>query len=89
METHIFPELVQYPQNHPVVQADSIKFLFTFRQQIPQQHIPFIFEHLNRMLTSNNYVVTTYASECIYRYLTLRNAKKELAFVFSPFFLSF
>ena len=30
-QAHILPELIAYPQNHPVIQSDALKFLSSFR----------------------------------------------------------
>jgi len=73
LKDQVVPELQQYPDNHPVIQADTLKFLITFRNQIPKEFYAPIFQCALKMLGSNEYVVNTYAASCMERLLTVKD----------------
>ncbi|RDI87514.1 hypothetical protein Vi05172_g2544 [Venturia inaequalis] len=62
---------------HPILQVDSIKFIYVFRSQFTQQHwraaFPLLVQHLN----SSNYVIYTYAAIAVERALYLTTEDKE------------
>eukprot|EP00941_MAST-03F_sp_MAST-3F-sp1_P000740 g740.t1 len=67
-EQHVLPELSS-TNNHPVIQADALKFVTTFRAQMTKQQYVSLFPFLLRYLASPHYVVHTYAANCIERLL--------------------
>jgi len=73
LQEHILPELGQYPNNQPVIQADILKFISTFRNQIPGEHYGAIIGQCVRMLESKYYVVNSYASICIDSLLSVKD----------------
>jgi exportin-2 (importin alpha re-exporter) len=75
---HILPELQAADVNAlPIVKADCIKFVSTFRNQLTVADVNTLFPLLIRMLTSEHYVVHTYASQCIERFLHMREAAAD------------
>lgn len=86
-KSSVVPELQSYPDNHPVVQADTLKFIITFRNQISKEFYAPIFQCVLKMLDSSEYIVCTYAASCLERLLTVRegNALKFTANDLKPF----
>lgn len=73
--------LDQDVNNFPVIKADLMRYISTFRQQLPKDLILKSVEQLCRYLTSNVPVVHTYACHSIERILTIKsttNAKENL-----------
>jgi exportin-2 (importin alpha re-exporter) len=73
---HIFPELLTDVEALPIVKADAIKFVSTFRNQLAAQGdsvlvqcMPVLIAHLK----SSQYVVHTYAAQCIERFLVMKS----------------
>jgi exportin-2 (importin alpha re-exporter) len=62
---------------HPVLQVDSIKYIYVFRSQLTQQYwhaaFPLLVQHLN----SSNYVIYTYAAIAVERALYLSTDDKQ------------
>lgn len=56
----------------PVLKADALKFLTTFRSQIPKAEALAAFPGLVRLLGSDSNVVHSYAATCIERLLSLK-----------------
>ena len=72
---HILPELQAPPgRGHPVLKADALKFVTTFRQQIPKPGCLALLPSITVLLTSEHNVVHTYAALCVERMLTVRDA---------------
>ena len=69
--SHILPELS--PQATPFLQADALKFVVTFRLQIPPSSFPSLLPLLAKLLESPVVVVHTYAAHCIERLLTVKD----------------
>ena len=70
MSSHIVPLLES--QSHPILVADSIKFICTFRQHLPKESFGAIFPRLINLLGVEQPVVQTYSSWCIERMLTIK-----------------
>ncbi|KAF2397121.1 Cse1-domain-containing protein [Trichodelitschia bisporula] len=62
---------------HPILQVDSIKYIYIFRSQLTQQYwhaaFPLLVQHLN----SSNYVIYTYAAIAVERALFLSNQETK------------
>lgn len=56
----------------PVLRADALKFLTTFRTQIPKADVLSVFPGIVRLLGSDSNVVHSYAAVCIERLLSLK-----------------
>lgn len=77
------PELTSPDLNkQPVLRADSIRYLITFRAVLPREIILNSFPLLVVHLTSTSTVVHTYAAHCIEKLLLLRSG--EGALVLTP-----
>ena len=72
--THIAPEL-QAPNvnDRPMLKADALKFLITFRSQIPKATCAGLMGDIVRLLGSESNVVHSYAAICVERMLTQRD----------------
>ncbi len=79
---HSFTDVVDFFQQHvaadlltddvlPILKVDAIKYLYTFRGQIPQPYWQAAFPLLIKHLNSSNYVVYTYAAIALERLLSL------------------
>eukprot|EP01060_Flectonema_neradi_P016129 TRINITY_DN2271_c1_g1_i3.p1 TRINITY_DN2271_c1_g1~~TRINITY_DN2271_c1_g1_i3.p1 ORF type:complete len:684 (+),score=130.55 TRINITY_DN2271_c1_g1_i3:1689-3740(+) len=79
---HILPELSKGCENattnSPVLKADGIKFISTFRNQIPKEHYPACIELLGKWVSSPSEVVMTYAAAAIERLLTVTGPTGEI-----------
>ena len=72
---HIVPELqVPLGRGQPVLKADALKFVTTFRQQIPKASCLTLLPPVASLLASEHNVVHTYAALCVERMLTVRDA---------------
>lgn len=58
---------------HPVLKVDAIKFLNTFRHQLTKEQLSTVFPLIVSHLSSDNYVVHTYAAVCIERVLFMKS----------------
>ena len=72
LQAQILPELQSDANTMPVLKADAIKFVTTFRNQIPRAGYGVVLPLLVNMLTSKNYVVHSYAANAIERMLIAR-----------------
>ncbi|WBW72905.1 karyopherin/importin beta family nuclear export signal receptor Kap109 [Schizosaccharomyces osmophilus] len=73
-ESNIRPDLIQPVGSvHPMVLAEDIKFIFTFRNQLQSQQLVDILPIIADFLKLPNFVVYTYASIAIDLLLTLRH----------------
>ncbi|RGB41994.1 exportin-2-like protein [Rhizophagus diaphanus] len=61
----------------PVLKVDSIKYVYTFRNQMTKQQLISVFPLLVKHLSSSNYVVHTYSAIAIER-LTFRFTKADI-----------
>ncbi|KAK1138134.1 hypothetical protein K0M31_002618 [Melipona bicolor] len=72
---HIEPELVKSNVNEfPVLKADAIKFIMTFRSILPKEMIIGSLPQLIRHLSASNIVVHTYAACAIEKILAMKGA---------------
>ncbi|GAA5843511.1 hypothetical protein JCM9279_000773 [Rhodotorula babjevae] len=77
---HILADLQAAPGSvHPVVQADAIKFLFTFRMQLTKEQLLSVLPLLIPHLKNPSFVIHTYAALTIERILFI---KTNNAFMF-------
>ena len=73
-DTTILPDLDDPDVNNfPVLKADDMRYISTFRQQLPKEKLIVALPHLIRYLTSSVPVVNTYACHAIERILTLKS----------------
>jgi exportin-2 (importin alpha re-exporter) len=87
----VLTELKAYPNNHAVIQADSLKFICSFRSLLPANAFPSIIEAAVKMISSPVIVVASYAAACIERLLTVKEANRSPRFgaeALEPFILS-
>ncbi|KAF2354137.1 Exportin/Importin Cse1-like [Trinorchestia longiramus] len=70
---HIFPELQNDDVNDlPLVKAECIKYLISFRSALPQECVKAALPHLVRILGARSVVVHSYAAAALDRCLLLR-----------------
>ncbi|KAA6426654.1 MAG: cellular apoptosis susceptibility chromosome segregation 1 [Trebouxia sp. A1-2] len=75
---HVLPELQsQQLDQRPVLKADSLKYLTTFRSQVPKDTCMQIFRQLVVLLGSDSNVVHTYAAVAVDRLLAQREDGKQ------------
>jgi len=58
--------------SYPVIKSDAIRYLATFRQQLPREALLSSIQHLVRYLGSNIPVVNTYTAHALERILTVK-----------------
>eukprot|EP01061_Rhynchopus_euleeides_P013332 TRINITY_DN232_c0_g2_i5.p1 TRINITY_DN232_c0_g2~~TRINITY_DN232_c0_g2_i5.p1 ORF type:complete len:1444 (+),score=584.74 TRINITY_DN232_c0_g2_i5:69-4400(+) len=76
-ETDIHPELVNMQgAGHAILTADAIKFVSSFRKQIPQNHYADCIKLLSEAIMHDSEVVMTYAASAIERLLAETNEAK-------------
>jgi len=66
----------------PVLKADAIKYMITFRGVLPKEVLLSSFQHLTLLLTSKSNVVHTYAANAIERLIMVRNASSTTGYMF-------
>lgn len=72
--THVLPELHDPDVNaRPIVKADAVKMICTFRSHFPVAFLLELVPHLIRLLSSEHIVIQTYAAMTIERFLTIRD----------------
>ncbi|KAF1990883.1 Cse1-domain-containing protein [Aulographum hederae CBS 113979] len=74
-QKHITDDLAS--ESHPILTVDAIKFVYTFRNQLPQQLWLSTFPLLVQHLGSPNYVIYTYAAIAVERALTLTDEQSH------------
>lgn len=71
--TQVLPELQATPiDNNPVLKADCLKFVATFRRQLPLDSLPQLVSLLLPFLASEEFVLHTYAANAIEKLLGMR-----------------
>lgn len=76
---HVLPELHDLNvSDRPIVKADAIKLICTFRSHFPKQFLLELLPHLTRYLSSDSIVVQTYAALCIEKFMTVKEELGEL-----------
>eukprot|EP00656_Telonema_subtile_P052628 TRINITY_DN7388_c0_g1_i2.p1 TRINITY_DN7388_c0_g1~~TRINITY_DN7388_c0_g1_i2.p1 ORF type:complete len:781 (+),score=314.39 TRINITY_DN7388_c0_g1_i2:123-2465(+) len=74
LEQHILPELQEAAlNNNPILKADAIKFTTTFRNSLTPQMLPHILPLIIKHLTSQSFVVRSYAAGCIEKVLSVKD----------------
>ena len=91
MQEHILPELTAEDVNsNPIIKADCIRFISTFRRHLPPEMYPELFNILERLLSANSVVVHTYAACTIDRMMNVRDhGQRRLLFFPSLLFVFF
>lgn len=75
--TQIVPELRNYDLNtQAILKADALKFLTTFRRQIPKHMMLELLPQVMAFLVTESNVVHSYAASCIEKLLVLRDDKQ-------------
>lgn len=75
--TMIMPELQSEDVNaQPLLKADALKFLTTFRYQIPKTSALSIMPHLMKFLLCESNVVHSYAANCIEKMLLVKDGRQ-------------
>mmetsp|Transcript_1960 Transcript_1960/g.4575 ORF Transcript_1960/g.4575 Transcript_1960/m.4575 type:complete len:987 (-) Transcript_1960:193-3153(-) len=76
-QTHVLADLQNVTaanvSKNPILMADLLKFLITFRNQLPKEALGVLFPILNVLLSSADVIVHTYAACCVERLLTVRD----------------
>lgn len=73
-QDHVVPEL-QSPKDHlPVLKADCLKFVITFRSQLPKETCIALFPSVITLLTAESNVTHSYAAMCLERMLALKDS---------------
>jgi len=72
-KSQILPEIQSTEVYSLVLKADALKFVSTFRQQLPKDIYIALFPFLINNLCSSNYVIHTYSASCIEKLLTVKD----------------
>ena len=72
-QAQIWPELQNNNPPALILKADAIKFIVTFRQQLPKSIYINLFPLLIDQLLSPNYVVHTYSANCIEKLIMVKD----------------
>lgn len=76
-QEHVVPELQAQDKNSlSVLKADCLKFVITFRSQLPKATCVALFPSIVGLFASESNVVHSYAAICIERMLALKDAGK-------------
>lgn len=70
---HVLPDLMGKGPVHPILQADALKFVITFRSQIPASEYGGLIPAIATMLRSKVVVVHTYAANALDQMLTIKD----------------
>ncbi|DBA04462.1 TPA: hypothetical protein N0F65_010058 [Lagenidium giganteum] len=73
--TEVLPELSNTNQGSLILKADAIKFIATFRAQLPLDAMRQLFPLLMNCMDPQQFVVHTYAAACIERLLTVKEGQ--------------
>ena len=76
-QNNIANDLLATDSAHPILQVDSIKYLYMFRSQINRHQWQNAFPLLVKHLASSNYVVYTYAAIAVERILALTDDNRH------------
>lgn len=73
-ETQVLPELQGADlEAKPVLKADCLKFISIFRSQLPNEAYPVLVPIIARYLSSDNFVIHTYAAHALERLLSVKD----------------
>lgn len=78
--TEVVPELSNANQGSLILKADAIKFVSTFRSQLPVDVMDQLFPLLLTCMDPSQFVIHTYAAACIERLLTVKDEPGTLRF---------
>ena len=77
-ETTVLPDLNDPDiNNFPVLKADAMRYISTFRQQLPKEVVINTLPNLARFMSSSIPVVNTYACHAIERILTIKGVDEK------------
>ncbi|EEY65961.1 exportin-2-like protein [Phytophthora infestans T30-4] len=76
----VLPELSTPNQASLILKADAIKFVSTFRSQMPVEVMDQLFPLLMNCMDPSQFVVHTYAAACLERLLTVKDPAGSLRF---------
>jgi exportin-2 (importin alpha re-exporter) len=76
----VLPELSSSSQASLILRADAIKFVSTFRTQLPVEVMDQLFPLLMNSMDPSQFVVHTYAAACLERLLTVKEESGVLRF---------
>ncbi|KAL1410407.1 importin-alpha export receptor [Vanrija albida] len=78
---NVFADLQAAPGTvHPILTVDAIKYLYTFRNQLTKDQLVSVLPLLVQHLSSDNYVIYTYAATTIERILFIKNESRQPLF---------
>lgn len=85
---HIVGEIAAQSSSHPIILADAIKFVCTFRNHIPPEELVKLLPLLGWHLGNTEVVIRTYAAACIERTLAApgKIAKDQIKPMLTPLF---
>uniref|UniRef100_A0A7S2T0L6 Exportin-2 n=1 Tax=Chloropicon primus TaxID=1764295 RepID=A0A7S2T0L6_9CHLO len=75
-QEHVVPELQSGKDTLPVLKADCLKFIITFRSQLPKDTCIALFPSIINLLMAESNVVHSYAATCVERMLALKESGK-------------
>jgi exportin-2 (importin alpha re-exporter) len=75
-QEHVVPELQSNKDTLPVLKADCLKFVITFRSQLPKETCIALLPSITALLTAESNVVHSYAATCLERMLAIKDAGK-------------
>lgn len=80
LQSTILPEFASAVSghSHPIVKADTIRFIATFRNHIAPQYLPGILQHLQQWISSKHEVLFSYSVHCLERLLTIQEPSGSL-----------
>jgi hypothetical protein len=80
----VFPELLEAKiDNLSILKATCIKFIYMFRNQIPDHLVPEFVSKISDFLKSENQVNQSYAAACIEK-LLIRRCSNGQGMIFTP-----
>lgn len=77
-QSSILPDLQPSNTVHPILQADALKFVITFRGQIPASEYAKLLPALHGMMKSRVWVVHTYAAHAMDHMLTIKDTDAQV-----------
>ena len=84
LENLVLPELQEEEINNlSMLKSVCIKFIYMFRNQIPDQFVPIFVDKVSDLLKSENPVNQSYAAACIEK-LLIRKTSNGSGTIFTP-----
>ena len=81
----MLPELTEEKlDNLPLLKATCIKFIYMFRNQIPDQFVPTFLDKVTDFLRSQSFVNQSYAAACIEKLLIRKSISGNPEPIFTP-----